>query len=185
MTRDALELIFISSALLGSALLLLSSLGPTFRVPLRVPVQLPHPRVPLIRVRTVDNATLWPMILGFLAMFGIGGLFGIALGADVAVQALLALAAGAAASALVFAIFSALHRAQGREPTALRDLVGRTGNVVVSVGRGTRGTVRLTYDGAVQMLPAISDQDIARGQEVVIVAVHGMAVTVRSLPPPP
>ena len=182
MTREALELIFISSALVGSALLILASLGATFDLNFHVPVHMPHPPV---HVATLDNATLWPVILGFLAMFGIGGLFGIAIGADIAVQALFALAAGALASALVFAIFSALHRAQGREPTALRELVGRSARVVVSIGREMRGTVQLTYDGALHNLPATSDTDITRGQEVVIVAVHGLAVTVRSLPPPP
>ena len=178
---QALELIFLSSAVLGSALLLLSSLGPGVRV--HVPVHLPH--VPALRVHSADNVALWPMLVGFAAMFGIGGLFGIALGGDVAVQSLLALASGSAAAALVFAIFTALHRAQGREPTALRDLVGRTARVVVSIGRDIRGTVQLTYDGALQTLPAISDSEVTRGQEVVIVAVRGMAVTVRSLPPPP
>jgi len=179
---QTLELIFISSAVLGSAFLLMSSLGPGMHV--HLPVHLPHMQLRAPHLRTVDNATLWPMILAFLAMFGIGGLFGIALGADVALQTLLALAAGSAASALVFGIFGALHRAQGREPTALRDLVGRTARVVVSIGRNVRGTVQLTYDGAIQTLPATSDRRITRGQEVVIVAVHGMAVRVRSLPPP-
>ena len=180
---QALELIFISSALLGSALLLVSSLAPS--VHLHLPVHLPHPHIGALHLHSIDNATLWPMILGFLAMFGIGGLFGIALGADGAVQSLLGLAAGTAASVLVFAIFSALRRAQGREPTALRDLVGRSARVVVSIGRDMRGAVQLTYDGALQTLPATSDGDVARGQEVTIVAVHGLAVTVRSLPPPP
>lgn len=180
---QALELIFLSSAVLGSVLLLLSSLGPGVHV--HVPVHLPHVRVPMLRLHSVDNVTLWPMLLGFVAMFGIGGLFGIALGGDAAVQSLLALASGSAAAALVFGIFTALHRAQGREPTALRDLVGRTARVVVSIGRAARGTVQLTYDGAVQTLPAISDSEVIRGQEVVIVAVRGMAVTVRPLPPPP
>ena len=186
MTRETLELIFISSALLGSTLLLLASLGATLHVHLHVPVHVPvHlPHVP-VHVATLDNATLWPMLLGFLSMFGIGGLFGVALGAEAGVQALLALAAGALAAMLVFAIFSALHRAQGRQPTALRELVGRTGRVAVTIGRDMRGTVQLTYDGAVQMLPAHADAPIARGQEVVIIAVRGMAVTVRSLPPPP
>jgi len=178
---QALELIFISSAVLGSALLLLSSLGPGVHV--HVPMRVPH--LPALRIHTVDNATLWPMLLGFVAMFGIGGLFGIALGGDAAVQTLLGLASGSGASALVFAIFAALRRAQGREPTALRDLIGRTARVVVSIASDMRGTVQLTYDGAVQTLPAVSDSDVRRGQEVVIVAVRGMAVTVRSLPPPP
>ena len=180
---QTLELIFISSAVLGSAFLLLSSVGPGLH--LHVPIHLPHLHVPALHLHTLDNATLWPMVLGFVAMFGLGGLFGITFGGDVAVQALLALFAGCTGAAFVLAIFGVLHRAQGREPTALRDLVGRTARVVVTVGRDLRGTVQLTYDGSLQTLPAVSDSDITRGHEVVIVAVRGMAVAVRSLPPPP
>lgn len=180
MTREALELIFIGSALFGSAMLLLSSVGPGMHLRLHVPqIHIPH-----LHIGHADNATLMPIVLGFLAMFGIGGLFGIALGGDVAVQAVLAFIAGASGAALVMAIFSALHRAQGPQPTALRDLVGRRASVVVSIGQDMRGTVQLSYDGAVQMLPAASDIPIPRGTSVVIVDVRGMAVTVRALPPP-
>jgi membrane-bound ClpP family serine protease len=42
----------------------------------------------------------------------------------------------------------------------------------------------LTYDGALQTLAATATTPIARGREVEILGVHGMAVTVRSLPPP-
>jgi len=44
--------------------------------------------------------------------------------------------------------------------------------------------VQLSYDGAVQTLPAASDIAIPRGTDVVIVDIRGMAVTVRALPPP-
>jgi membrane-bound ClpP family serine protease len=54
----------------------------------------------------------------------------------------------------------------------------------VSIGERGHGTVALTYDGAVQTLPATSKAPIARGREVEIQDVHGMAVIVRSLPPP-
>jgi membrane protein implicated in regulation of membrane protease activity len=180
MTREALELIFVSSALFGSAVLLLSSVGPG----VHVRVHVPHIRLPHVRMHHADDATALPIVVGFLAMFGIGGLFGIALGGDMVVQAALAFAAGAAGASLVMGIFGALRRAQGREPTSLGDLVGRSARVIVSVGHDVRGTVQLRYDGAVQTLPATSDRDISRGQEVVIVAVTGMAVAVRALPPP-
>ena len=54
----------------------------------------------------------------------------------------------------------------------------------MSIGERGHGTVVLTYDGAVQALPATAKAPIARGREVEILGVHGMAVTVRSLPPP-
>jgi membrane-bound ClpP family serine protease len=54
----------------------------------------------------------------------------------------------------------------------------------VSIGERGHGTIALTYDGAVQTLAAKSTTPIARGREVEILGVHGMAVIVRSLPPP-
>src|SRR2546427_5221762 len=70
------ELIFTGSALLGTALLLLSSVGSGMRVRVHVPFRLPHPHLRFLRVSRSDDATILPIILGFLAMFGIGGRFG-------------------------------------------------------------------------------------------------------------
>src|SRR2546428_12088365 len=72
---SGLELIFTGSALLGTALLLLSSVGSGLRVRVHVPFRLPHPHVRFLRVSRSDDATILPIILGFLAMFGIGGPF--------------------------------------------------------------------------------------------------------------
>ena len=185
MSADALELVFTGSAVLGTALLLLSSIGGGMRVRLRNPFHLPHVRIPFLRATRTDDATGLPVFLGFLAMFGIGGLFGAAaFGLGPTGRTVVALAFGAFGAGVAFAIFAALRRAEGRQPTSLRDLVGRKARVVVSIGERGHGTVVLTYDGAVQTLPARAKAPIARGSEVEIQDVHGMAVTVRSLPPP-
>jgi len=185
MNADALELVFTGSAVLGTALLLLSSIGGGARVRLRLPVRIPHVRIPFLRVTRTDDATGVPVLLGFLAMFGIGGLFGaVAFGLGPVGRTATALAFGAFGAGVAFAIFAALRRAEGREPTSLRDLIGRKARVVVSIGERGHGTVVLTYDGSVQTLPAKANAPIARGREVEILGVHGMAVTVRSLPPP-
>jgi membrane protein implicated in regulation of membrane protease activity len=185
MSADALELVFTGSAVLGTALLLLSSIAGGVRVRLHTPFHLPHVRIPFLRATRTDDATGMPVLLGFLAMFGIGGLFGaVAFGLGPVGRMAVALAFGAFGAAVAFAIFAALRRAEGREPTSLRDLVGRRARVVVSIGERGHGTVVLTYDGAVQTLPARAQAPIARGRDVVIEDVHGMAVTVRSLPPP-
>lgn len=179
MSESDLELVFTSSALLGTTFLILSSLGVGAR--LRVPMRLFRVHLPFVRR---DNATATPILLGFLAMFGIGGLVGAALEQDPVDQLLIAVGFGVAGASTALGIFAALGRAEGRTPTALRELIGRRALVTVSIGAGARGTVRLTYDGAIQVLPATAENSIARGREVEIVAVHGMAVTVRSLPPP-
>ena len=185
MSADALELVFTGSAVLGTALLLLSSIGGGTHVRLRFPLRIPRVRVPFLRLTRTDDATGMPVLLGFIAMFGIGGLFGaVAFGFGPVGRTAVALAFGAFGAGVAFAIFAALRRAEGYEPTALRDLVGRKARVVVSIGERGHGTVALTYDGAVQTLPATAKAPIARGREVEILGVHGMAVTVRSLPPP-
>jgi membrane protein implicated in regulation of membrane protease activity len=183
MSESDLELVFTSSALLGTSLLILSSLGVGARLRLRVPIPMRLFRVHLPFMRR-DDATATPILLGFLAMFGIGGLVGAALEEDAVDQLLIGVGFGVAGASTALGIFAALGRAEGRRPTSLQELVGRHATVTVSIGPSARGTVRLTYDGAIQILPATADDSIARGREVEIVAVHGMAVTVRSLPPP-
>jgi membrane protein implicated in regulation of membrane protease activity len=185
MSADALELVFTGSAVLGTALLLLSSIGAGMHVRLHVPLRIPHLRVPFLRATRADDVTAMPVLLGFLAMFGIGGLFGaVAFGLGPVGRTAVAFAFGAFGAGVAFAIFAALKRAEGHEPTSLRDLIGRKARVVVSIGERGHGTVVLTYDGAVQSLPATARVPIARGHEVEILGVQGMAVTVRSLPPP-
>jgi membrane protein implicated in regulation of membrane protease activity len=181
MSESDLELVFTSSALLGTTLLILSSLGVGARLRLHVPMRLFRVHLPFMRR---DDATATPILLGFLAMFGIGGLVGAALELNAVDQLLIGVGFGVAGASTTLGIFAALGRAEGRRPTSLRELIGRHAMVTVSIGPGARGTVRLTYDGAIQILPATADSSIARGREVEIVAVHGMAVTVRSLPPP-
>ena len=181
MSESDLELVFTSSALLGTTLLILSSLGVGARLRIPIPMRLFRVHLPFMRR---DNATATPILLGFLAMFGIGGLVGAALERDAADQLLIGVGFGVAGASTTLGIFAALGRAEGRRPTSLRELIGRHATVTVSIDSGARGTVRLTYDGAIQILPATADNSIARGREVEIVAVHGMAVTVRSLPPP-
>src|SRR2546427_8154552 len=75
MSADALELVFTGSAVLGTALLLLSSIGGGMRGRLRLSLRMPHLRVPFLRVTRTDDATRVPMLLGFLPMFGIRGVF--------------------------------------------------------------------------------------------------------------
>lgn len=185
MSADALELVFTGSAVVGTALLLLSSLGGGIHIRFHLPVRMPHVRLPFVRATRMDDATAMPVLLGFLAMFGIGGLFGsVAFGLGPAGRTAVALAFGAFGAGVGFAIFAALRRAEGREPTALRELVGRKARVAVSIGERGHGTITLVYDGAVQTLAATATMPIARGREVEILGVQGTAVTVRSLPPP-
>src|SRR5438094_10624901 len=145
MSADALELVFTGSAVLGTALLLLSSIGGGLHVRLHLPVRLPHLRLRFLRTTRTDDATAMPVLLGFLAMFGIGGLFGAAaFGLGPAGRTAVALLFGTCGAAVAFAIFAALRRAEGREPTAPRDPVGRPARVIVRLRERPRATALLT-----------------------------------------
>src|SRR5438093_4954504 len=96
MSADALELVFTGSAVLGTALLLLSSISGGLHVRLHLPDRLPHLRQRFLRTTRTDDATAMPVLLRFQAMFGIGGLFGAAaLGLGPADRTAVALAFGA------------------------------------------------------------------------------------------
>src|SRR5207247_9978410 len=154
MSADALELVFTGYAVLGTALLLLSSIGGGTLVRLRFPLRVPRVRVPFLRLTRTDDATGMPVLLGFIAMFGIGGLFGaVAFGFGPVGRTAVALAFGAFGAGGAFAIFAALRRAEGHEPTALRDLVGRKARAVASIGERSLGTVVPTDDGTVRHPP--------------------------------
>src|SRR2546430_15200816 len=125
------------------------------------------------------------VLVGFRVWCGRGGLRGGAWG----VAPLAAPGAGALWAPLGWFVasrfFALRRRAEGAEPTALAELVGRRARVSVSIAPAAPGAITLIYDGAVQTLPASANAAIERGHEVEILAVRGVSgVLVRSLPPP-
>src|SRR5205823_9155181 len=114
MSADALERVFTGSAVLGTALLLLSSIGGGMHVRLHLPVRLPHLRLRFLRTRRTDDATAMPVLLGFLAMFGIGGLLAAPVfGVGPPGRSPVAFPFGPSAAAVGFGIFAALRQAEG------------------------------------------------------------------------
>jgi len=127
----------------------------------------------------VGGVSLMPLLLGFVAMFGVGGLFGTEvfnLGPGPA--SLVGGVAGAAGATLVYVLFGLLGRAEAPEAFSLRDLVGQTGRVVVGIPAGRHGTVLLTYAGSTQSLTATADTDVPAGALVTVTDVAGSTVIV-------
>ncbi len=82
-----------------------------------------------------------PLLLGFISMFGVGGLFGLhSLGVGVGGATLSGVVAGALGTGVVFGAFKILRQAESSESFSLQDMVGSTGRVSVAIPANKFGT---------------------------------------------
>lgn len=130
----------------------------------------------------IGGVTLMPPLLGFVAMFGVGGLIGTQLlDLDNGRASLLGAVAGAAGFALVFGMFSVLKRSEAAAAFSLTDLVGESARVNVAIPAKRFGSVFVSYAGASHNLTATADADVASGSAVRIVSVAGGNLVVEPL----
>jgi membrane protein implicated in regulation of membrane protease activity len=133
----------------------------------------------------VDGVSIAPIALGFVAMFGIGGLFGTtALNMESGPASILGAIAGLAGALLVFGMFSFLARSQSQEAYSISDMVGVTGRVVTGIPKGRYGEVVISFAGASQKKTATSDTDIRAGATVTVTAVAGSVLVVAPIEAP-
>lgn len=124
-----------------------------------------------------------PVLLGFVAMFGVGGLFGLhSLGLNASLASLVGVVAGAIGAGVVLGAFRVLGAAQSTESFSLEDMVGSTGRVSVGIPANRYGTVLISFAGASHNMTATADVDIPAGRSVKVVAVAGTNLVVESVP---
>jgi membrane-bound ClpP family serine protease len=120
-----------------------------------------------------------PMLLGFVAMFGIGGLLGLhGLNAGVGGSTLIGVAAGLVGSAVVFGAFKVLRQAESSDTFSLQEMIGSTGRVSVGIPANRFGTVLISFAGASHNLTATADAAIPAGSQVKVVGVAGTNLVV-------
>jgi membrane-bound ClpP family serine protease len=122
-----------------------------------------------------------PVLLGFVAMFGVGGLFGLhslALGPGGAT--LVGTAAGVVGAGVVLGAFKVLGSAQSTETFSLQDMVGTTGRVSVGIPANHFGTVLISFAGASHNMTATADVEIPAGRVVKVVGIAGSNLVVES-----
>ena len=120
-----------------------------------------------------------PMLLGFLAMFGVGGLFGLhGLGAGVGVATLTGIVAGLLGSGVVFGAFKVLKQAESSDTFRLEEMIGSTGRVSVGIPANRFGTVLISFAGGSHNLTATADAEIGPGRTVKVVGVAGSNIVV-------
>ncbi len=115
-----------------------------------------------------------PMLLGFIAMFGVGGLFGVhSLGMGAGGATLVGVVAGILGSGVVFGSFKVLRQAESSSTFDLQDMVGSTGRVSVAIPANRFGPVLISFAGSSHNMTATADTEIAAGRVVRVVAVAG------------
>ena len=144
------DFIFVVCALIGGGLLLITVLvddilGAVFHV-------------------DVGGVSLMPLLLSFVSMFGVGGLFATQVlevhGGQAAVWGT---GFGIVGLALAYGIFSTLARAQADEPFSTSDLVGRDAYVQVGIPAGRQGSVLVKAEGQTHEFSATCRSEIAAG----------------------
>jgi membrane protein implicated in regulation of membrane protease activity len=132
----------------------------------------------------VGGSSLMPMLLAFVAMFGIGGLVGTqVLGLSGAGASVVGVISGIGGAALAFGMFRVLRNSVTESPFSQEDLVGRSAYVSVAIPKTAWGTISMEVEGTTQEFRATSSADIARGQLVHITGVAGNGLIVE--PPDP
>ncbi len=127
----------------------------------------------------LGGVTLMPLLLGFISMFGVGGLFGTQLfGLQPGPASLVGLVFGAIGAGIVWAVFAALRRAEAPQAFHLTDLVGHRGRVTVAIRAGRNGSVLLSYGGETHEVSATAEQDIPAGSVVSVNDVAGSTLVV-------
>ena len=108
-----------------------------------------------------------PILLGFVAMFGVGGLFGLhSLNAGVGIATGVATVAGLLGASVAFGAFKVLKQAESTDTFSLEEMVGSTGRVLVGIPASRFGTVLISFAGSSHNMTATADSEIPAGKVV-------------------
>ncbi len=134
----------------------------------------------------IGGTSLAPLLIAFVAMFGVGGLVATQL-LDVhgGTAAVIGVLSGGIGVGIVFAIFSTFRRAEGRAPFSLEDLVGRDASVAVGIPAARHGSVYLKAEGQTHEFTATASAALAPGTPVRVTAVSGNGLVVAAITDPP
>src|SRR5881296_1798445 len=115
-----------------------------------------------------------PVLLGFVAMFGVGGLFA---------YHSLGIPTGLVGALVVLGAFRVLASAQSSDTFSLNDMVGATGRVAVAIPANKFGSVLISFAGASHNMTATADAAIPAGRVVKVVAIAGNNLVVEPTSP--
>jgi membrane protein implicated in regulation of membrane protease activity len=132
----------------------------------------------------IGGTSVTPLLLGFISMFGVGGLFATqVLQVHGGTAATVGAVFGAAGAFLAWGLFGILRRSESPDPFSLDDLVGRRASVAVAIPAGRLGSVYVKAEGQTHEVTATSSVDVPPGTTVSITGVSGPGLIVAPLAP--
>lgn len=127
----------------------------------------------------VGGVSLMPLLLSFVSMFGVGGLFATqVLDQHGGQAAIWGVGFGIVGLAVAYFIFSALRRAEAPPPFSTSDLVGQDAYVQVSIPAGRYGSVLVKAEGQTHEYSATASVDIDAGTVARVSGVAGSGLIV-------
>jgi len=130
----------------------------------------------------VAGTSLMPLLLSFISMFGVGGLFATQiLDLHGGQAALVGTIFGLIGMAIAWALFTLLQRAQADEPFSIVDLVGDDAYVAVGIPAGRYGSVLVKKEGQTHEYSATASTDVATGTTVRVTGVAGNGLIVATI----
>lgn len=132
----------------------------------------------------VGGVSLMPLLLSFVSMFGVGGLFATqVLDVHGGVAAAWGGGFGVVGLGLAYGIFSTLRRAEAPEPFSTRDLVGAEAFVQVGIPAGRYGSVLVKAEGQTHEFSATSTVEVGAGTVARVIGVAGSGLIVEPIAP--
>lgn len=132
----------------------------------------------------IGGVSLMPLLLAFVSMFGVGGLFATqTLDVHGGPAAGIGAVFGAFGFGIAYVLFNILRRAEGAKPFSTADLVGREALVAVGILAGRFGSVHVKAEGQTHEFSATAEHDIPAGVVVRITAAAGTGLIVAPLTP--
>jgi membrane-bound ClpP family serine protease len=131
----------------------------------------------------IGGVSLMPLLLSFVSMFGVGGLFATQV-MDVhgGQAAIIGSGFGLAGLGVAYALFGILRRAEAGEPFSTSDLIGDDAYVSVGIPAGRYGSVLVKKEGQTHEFSATSSHEVASGTTARVTGVAGSGLIVEPIP---
>ena len=130
----------------------------------------------------IGGVSLMPLLLGFVSMFGVGGLFATqVLDIHGGQAGVIGTVAGIFGFLIVFVMFTLLRRSEGSNPFSTSSLVGRQASVSVGIPAGRFGSILVKAEGQTHEFSATASTDIPAGSAVTVVATAGTGLLVEPI----